>query len=355
MTTKPSRQGRLVLPLLVFCVVLSGMLAMAPRGHVHAADILEQEATRHGVKLKEAFRELITETRVLALQVEINSGHTIPGTLIDSVRGWVVAKASEMGKVVLPKDEFRCRISVEEWVAARYVGYEPELDLVFLELESRARLPEEVPIAQELKPGQWVISLGFEERLPLGVGVLGAQPREIATSSGYLGMAVEETADGLLVTQVLANSGASQAGIRKGDLLYETPDSPMHKRTLLEQKLKELEPGDWWSFHASREGVIRDVHLRIGVSWDKSVDRQALMNRFGSDVSPRRTGFRSVFQHDTLMHPRHCGGPVVNLNGELVGVNIARAGRTDTFTVPIQEILKTANDLAARTDEQTTP
>lgn len=350
-TAKPRRESRLMLPLLVFCVVLSGLLTVAPQGNAQAADVLEQEATRHGVKLKEAFRDLIAETQVAALQVEINSGHTIPGTLIDSARGWVVAKASEMGKVILPKDVFRCRVSVEQWVTARYVGFERELDLVFLELESRAELPEEIPIAEQLHPGQWLISLGFAERLPLGVGVLGAQPREIAASSGYLGMAVEETAEGLLVTQVLANSGASKAGIKKGDLLLETPDSPIKKRTLLEEKLKELEPGDWWSFHASREGEIRDVHLRIGVSWDKTVDRQALMNRFGSDVSPRRTGFRSVFQHDTLMHPRHCGGPVVNLQGELVGVNIARAGRTDTFTVPIQEILKTANDLANRTDE----
>ncbi|MCA8982913.1 MAG: PDZ domain-containing protein [Planctomycetaceae bacterium] len=323
-------------------VGLAALLLTLPAGMARGAETLELEATRHGSLLKSAFRELIETVRHFATQVRINDQLSVPGTLIDAEQGWVVAKASELGKRVSAADRFRCRLDKETWCEARFLGYDQALDLLFLKLEGLALPRVAVPLTAELKPGQWVISLGFQEPLPLGVGVLGAAPRKIDSGSGYLGMAVDETDSGLMITQVLANSGAAQAGLKKGDLLLEDRESPVTKRSWLSAMLRECEPGDWCEFFASREGQLLDIQLRIGISWDNIVERQALMNRFGSDVSPRRTGFRSVFQHDTLMHPRDCGSPLVNLQGELLGVNIARAGRTDTYAIPIYEVLEAA-------------
>ena len=39
-------------------------------------------------------------------------------------------------------------------------------------------------------------------------------------------------------------------------------------------------------------------------------DRQARMNRMGSQVSQRAEGFAMAIQHDTVLQPWQCGGPV---------------------------------------------
>ena len=58
------------------------------------------------------------------------------------------------------------------------------------------------------------------------------------------------------------------------------------------------------------------------------------MNRLGVGVSGRRDGFPVVLQHDTVLKPADCGGPLVDLDGRAVGVNIARGGRVETYAVP---------------------
>ena len=40
-------------------------------------------------------------------------------------------------------------------------------------------------------------------------------------------------------------------------------------------------------------------------------------------LSNRRGGFPSILQHDTVLKPSDCGGPLVNLEGQVVGINTA--------------------------------
>ena len=59
-----------------------------------------------------------------------------------------------------------------------------------------------------------------------------------------------------------------------------------------------------------------------------------MMNSIGVGVSGRSDDFPAVFQHDTVLKPAECGGPVVDLSGKVVGMNIAHAGRTETYCIP---------------------
>jgi serine protease Do len=64
----------------------------------------------------------------------------------------------------------------------------------------------------------------------------------------------------------------------------------------------------------------------------------------GTEVSQRRTGYPVIFQHDQPLNPEDCGGVILDLRGEVVGVNIARAGRVDTYAIPadvVARLLKT--------------
>jgi S1-C subfamily serine protease len=60
-------------------------------------------------------------------------------------------------------------------------------------------------------------------------------------------------------------------------------------------------------------------------------------------ISARATGFNRVFMHDSVIIPNQCGGPLVNLDGRAVGINIARAGRVSTYALPadtVQSVVK---------------
>jgi S1-C subfamily serine protease len=58
------------------------------------------------------------------------------------------------------------------------------------------------------------------------------------------------------------------------------------------------------------------------------------MERMGTNLSLVRTGFPSVIQTDMQLDRKRCGGPVVDLEGNVVGIAIARADRTRSFIIP---------------------
>jgi hypothetical protein len=59
----------------------------------------------------------------------------------------------------------------------------------------------------------------------------------------------------------------------------------------------------------------------------------------GTKLNNRRGGFPFILQHDSGLRPEVCGGPLVDIDGKVVGINIARAGRTETFAIPAEDIL----------------
>jgi S1-C subfamily serine protease len=63
------------------------------------------------------------------------------------------------------------------------------------------------------------------------------------------------------------------------------------------------------------------------------------------NVSARSTGFRNVIQHDTVLSPQHCGGPLIDVDGNVVGLNIARAGRVCCYALPANTVAKAIGEM----------
>jgi serine protease Do len=45
-----------------------------------------------------------------------------------------------------------------------------------------------------------------------------------------------------------------------------------------------------------------------------------------------------VLQHDVQGTSKTVGGPLVDLDGKCIGMNIARANRAESFAIPIEEL-----------------
>ena len=48
-----------------------------------------------------------------------------------------------------------------------------------------------------------------------------------------------------------------------------------------------------------------------------------------------------------VLDPHNCGGPVVDLDGKVLGVSIARAGRVETWILPSETIRPILADMKA--------
>ena len=62
------------------------------------------------------------------------------------------------------------------------------------------------------------------------------------------------------------------------------------------------------------------------------------VNKMSGPLSPKIDGFPFVLQHDIPLEPAQCGGPLLDLDGRCVGINVARAGRVKTLAIPVGKI-----------------
>jgi serine protease Do len=66
--------------------------------------------------------------------------------------------------------------------------------------------------------------------------------------------------------------------------------------------------------------------------------RFKMMSRLGAVPSDRDSNFPVVFQHDSPLFPEQCGGPICDLQGNVLGINIARESRAASYAIPANHV-----------------
>ena len=64
-------------------------------------------------------------------------------------------------------------------------------------------------------------------------------------------------------------------------------------------------------------------------------------------ISKNRHGFSEALQHDMSLDVNEVGGPIVDLKGRVVGMNIARSGRIESMAIPaatMKKLLEKVNE-----------
>ena len=111
--------------------------------------------------------------------------------------------------------------------------------------------------------------------------------------------------------------------------------------------MREFREGQTVKLRLDRDGQPFEVEVTLMRAPDYARERN---NRLAGDTSGRSQGFDEVIEHDTVLPPWLCGGPLVNLDGEAIGLNIARASRVATYALPAplaQKILQTLKSAPA--------
>lgn len=115
-------------------------------------------------------------------------------------------------------------------------------------------------------------------------------------------------------------------------------DKPMKKREDLVDFMKDRKVGEKIEVTYKRDAKTNKVMVELQGRADTFGKEMTRNDQMSGDVSQRRSGFPRVLQHDVQGTSKTVGGPLVDLDGKCVGMNIARANRAESFAIPVEEL-----------------
>jgi serine protease Do len=322
-------------------MVLLSMMSLArfaPAQQVERQRPAPRELSKDAEGLKAAFAEIIRPAAEGTLTVLCDDKAAALGTIVGA-DGWIITKASELsGKIT-------CRLRNGRVFDAKLVGVVEDCDLAMLKGDVKDLPAVRFGKSKGAGVGQWVATAGAAA-LPVAVGMISVGPRRITGRNVMLGVTLEEASGGgAKVIQVFPNSGAEKAGIQVNDLITSLAGRATLSREDVTDMLQSFHLGDRVKVRVKRGDKELDVTAVLGQRPVTPPSRTDNMNSLGGPLSKRSTGFPLVIQHDTVLKPIECGGPLVNLDGQVIGINIARAGRTESYALPAETVVALLDDL----------
>jgi serine protease Do len=291
---------------------------------------LDGSELKDGIHIREAFRDVVARVNASTVAVLVDGRQIALGAIV-SPDGFILTKASDLA------DDVHCRIRGRGIVPATVVGIHSRYDVALLKVDLTGLTAVEWAEGRDPRVGQWLATPGLDD-LPVAVGIVSVGRRPIAPEKGVLGIQLSQEASGPKVTHVVPGSAAARAGVQIGDIIVKAGDQRVDNPQSFDQLQRKFAPGDSVSVVIRRGGKQLTVRATIARAAGGPQLRGYWMNRMSGRMSHRRAGFPQALQHDTVLNPEMCGGPVVDLSGKAVGVNIARAGRVETYAVPADTV-----------------
>jgi len=262
--------------------------------------------------------------------------------------GYIVTKASELhGKLT-------CKIGPRE-LPASIVKSKAEHDLALLKVDANDLTPITWAEGNPPVPGSWLVTPGPETEV-VGMGVVSIPARAIPDAPKILlrnraivGVLLDQGAKNARVQEVTPNLPAAKAGLKAGDVILSVDGQKTSTGPEVNQALGKYKPGDKVALEITRDNKPMKLTAEL-VSSDQMApklngEQLTHLSEAGGTVSKRHGNFVSALTHDTVLQATQCGGPVVNLDGRAIGLNIARADRTATYAIPAETLRKVVADL----------
>jgi serine protease Do len=294
-------------------------------------------------KFLSLFQKLLEEPRNSTVQIRCDGKNVALGTVVDE-HGWILTKTSVLeGTPTVVLNDGR-------QFEAKIVGEHEDHDLSLLKIEASKLTPPKWRSSKEVPIGFWTVSVGWGTN-PMALGVVSVATRNIKyaknykpqtpNNSGYLGVALIQTEKQAVIEQIMPNTSASKAGLKVKDIILSVSGKTVSDGQSLIGLLQKYQPGDKVIIKYKRgDEEAKDLTVTLG---KRPQSRGDIQNNMGSKLSLRIDGFPTILQHDGIVLPDQCGGPLVDLEGCVIGINISRAGRTESYAIPaevVQDILE---------------
>ena len=153
---------------------------------------------------------------------------------------------------------------------------------------------------------------------------------------------------------VIESSTASDIRIESDGIVYY-PTRAIHDKatdlSVLAVDKRGLTPA---KLGDSRQAEVGDFVVAVGspfgLSHSVSYGIISALNRHDLELGPQGVKYQDFIQTDAAINPGNSGGPLMNLRGEVIGINTAIASNSGGndgigFTIPINMVMRIVSDL----------
>jgi len=313
------------------------MLQQSGQGRGRENRFLSSRAHQRGqYATLRAFREAIGEHWKSTVQIFGENRQLALGA-IARADGWIVTKSSE-----IPEKPIEVRLHDGTKLPGQVKVRRPELDLALIKIEKEGLLAIQWTNDATVPLGGWIASADSRS-LPLALGVVSVEKRNIQQQRALLGIQLSSVHQGPLVENVVVGSGADKAGIRQGDIIVKIEGKDLQTRQEVLNLLMTLQAGKKITIDVNRDSKAISFEAQMMDLTNVMLDPTEL--EVNGSISARSTGFREVIEHDSVLAPQHCGGPIVDVDGHVVGLNIARAGRVSCYALRAKTVSKAVEEM----------
>ena len=297
----------------------------------------------------QVFVPIIETARKATVQIEKDKKQVALGAIIDPA-GLIVSKSSELN------GEIRCRLFDGKIYPAKVVVRDAKYDLALLHLENTQNqrfIPVRWEKEEDTQVGSWLVTPGIGTN-PLSIGIVSIDSRNIPHERGFLGVQLTQAERGPRIEVVFPGSAADLAGLKRNDIVISLNDKPVRSRRDFMNRLAEMMPAQEIQLRILRGNQEQEAIARLGrmEGIDALETRFGVMNSMGGELSLRRADFPQAFTHDSVLQPEQCGGPIVDMDGDVMGINIARAGRTCSYALPAELVVELVDQWKGKPEHQ---
>ncbi len=269
--------------------------------------------------------------------------------VVMSEDGYLLTKSSELynfdakTKKDTPK-EIMIIIGDQRYSSVQLVARDVEWDLALLKIDASDLKPIKWAKSSKVDQGSWVVANGStsKRKRRVNVGIISAKSRKVdGQLPVIMGVGLLKAEGGVKITGVSKDSGAEEAGLKKGDIIVKFEGIEVVDREDIIDVIRNKQPGDRVKVEFTRSGKKLEHEMELKdrkeVTGEYGRKPSSRNDQMSGDYSSRRDSFPRVLQTDILHNYRQTGGPLILMNGEAIGIIIARANRAESFAIPLEE------------------
>jgi serine protease Do len=302
------------------------------------------ENERETAPILEDYRPVVERARKSTARVMVGKKQIALATVVRE-DGFLLTKASEVEGQKNLECEFTDGFRIGGTVADTF----PTFDLALLKIDVAGLPVIEWDDRDDLPLGAFLAASGTDE-LPLAIGVASVKTRSLSDRNrGFLGVMPVWAENSIRIDRVTEKSAAAEAGLQEGDIILGIGDERIESVNGFIEKIGNFRPGDVAEIWIRRQdeekklpATLRDRAEALPTIPERGFDAFSMM---GGPLSKNRDGYPSALQTDLTIKPNECGGPLLDLDGRAVGINIARAGRVNSYAIPAAEIRRLVGQL----------
>lgn len=265
------------------------------------------------------------------------------GTILDDFH--IATKLSEIAFC----DTLKCHFADGSKTIATLSRQDRARDLAILTMEmpSKHGVVVRAGIMKAKSDVSLVGRIVFAATSPVNISAAGLISRDFhkePAQPARFGATMQQDGEHVRITELSPNNSAMIAGLKADDAILRLNGKAVKSLDTIGSLLQLCQPGDWIVVDIKRGENELKMDAQLQHDPRQQFKKTEFLDGRAGELSQRRSDFQAL-QHDIAITPAACGGPLLDIDGHIIGINIARRARESTLALPIDIVVQFANNV----------